>query len=989
MRVAESSAILEVVATTESAPVSKSAYPRGSEWRRWDPHVHSPASALANQFSDWNTYIAALEAADGSVAAIGITDYCSVEGYRRVLDFRAKGRLKNFTLVFPNIEFRITPELPAGGAINIHLLVDPSDAKHLERIESALRLLTFKYNGNPYSCDRSGLINLGRAHDPSKTTDEAAFRHGVNNFKPDFTAFQEWYLNQGWLRDNSLVAISNAKDGASGLSKDAGFAATRDELYRFSQLLFSGNPKDREYFLGKGTDSIDEVIRKCGGLMPCIHGSDAHETSRLFEVAKQRYCWIKADPTFEGLRQLQHEPEDRVFIGPSSPAPVDQSKIIRSVRLVGADDWFADSQIELNSGLVGVIGEKGSGKTALAELIAFACSAWRNEKSSSSFVNKAGKAIEKIIIEIQWADGRKTTRRIGDGPNGAIPVVRYLSQDFVEELCSRDVTGNALIRQIEEVIFSYIGEEDRLEASSFEVLRRVHTDSIERKKTETRERLATLNREIVDLEDQLASKAEKQKQIQKLDDDIAAIDAQVPALQTTVDQGVADKIRALSESFQTKSADLAGVNRRLARIAAVKERAADFVRGVETDFLDLQSALEEAGLSTVEIEAFRPKFSDDRDVPFAKLTDALREHAQSLRGDDKNPSTSGDAIADLNHQLAELKKLLATDEQQRERLLALQGQRAKAEADKQRLAKEIERLDTKVVVQLNAKREARWKAYVSFFGLLSDEATTLAKLYDPLKKVIAEDASGAKTGFELNVRRMVRTNDWTEAGLNLFDKRKKVGLLDAALMSEVTPTLTDAWKKDDRGAIRASLERFLNGFGQVPGDVDALLVSHANRERMYNWVFSTDYVTLEYGLRYNGSDLDVLSPGTRGIVLLVLYLAMDVQDRRPLIIDQPEGNLDNSSIYEALVPFLRKAKHARQIILVTHNPNLVVTTDADQVVVARAARTGASDHPVLSYSSGALEFAGTEGAIREQAVRLLEGGSKPFKTRENRYALRT
>ncbi len=965
----------------------KSAYPRGSEWRRWDPHVHSPASALANQFGDWNSYIDALEAAHSSIAAIGITDYCSIEGYKKVTEYRAKGRLKSFAFVFPNIEFRITPELPAGGAINIHLLVDPSDPKHVERIESALRLLTFKYDGNPYSCDRNGLINLGRAHDPKQAGDDAAFKHGVNNFKPDFSAFRDWYLNQGWLRDNSLVALSNAKDGASGLSKDAGFAASRDELYRFSQLIFSGNPKDREYFLGHGTDPVDEVIRKCGGLKACIHGCDAHETSKLFEPAKQRCCWIKADPTFEGLRQLQHEPEGRVFIGPSSPAPVDQSKIISGVHLAEGSSWFIEDTIELNSGLIGIIGEKGSGKTALAELIAFACAAWKNDKSSSSFINKAGRSLDNVVVEIRWADGSKTTRRIGDGPGSALPAVRYLSQDFVEELCSRDVTGNALIKQIEEVIFSYIGEADRLEASSFEVLRRVHTDSIERRKAEAKERLAALNREIVDLENQLVSKADKQKQIEKLDDDMAAIDAQLPALQSTVDQSVADKIKALSELLQKKSADLAAVNRRLARIGTVKERAADFVRGVESDFADLQPALEEIGLSTVEIEAFRPKFGDGRDKVFDTLADTLRKEAQGLRGDEKSPSASGQAIADLNVQLAELKKVLATDEQQRERLLALQAQRAKAEADKQRFVKEIERLDTKVTAQLTAKCDARWIVYLSFFKLLSDEAETLAKLYEPLKKVIAEDASGTKTGFELNVRRMVRTTDWIKAGLALFDKRKKVGLLDAALMSEVEPALTEAWKKDDQEAIRAGLEKLLGSLGQTPGDVDALLVSHANRERVCDWLFSTDYVALEYGLRYNGSDLEVLSPGTRGIVLLVLYLAMDVQDRRPLIIDQPEGNLDNSSIYEALVPFLRKAKHMRQVILVTHNPNLVVTTDADQVIVARASRSSNFDHPLLSYSGGALEFAGTEHAIRGQAVRLLEGGSKPFKTRENRYAL--
>jgi hypothetical protein len=75
------------------------------------------------------------------------------------------------------------------------------------------------------------------------------------------------------------------------------------------------------------------------------------------------------------------------------------------------------------------------------------------------------------------------------------------------------------------------------------------------------------------------------------------------------------------------------------------------------------------------------------------------------------------------------------------------------------------------------------------------------------------------------------------------------------------------------------------------------------------------------------------------------------------------------------------------VILVSHNPNLVVTTDADQVLVARADRPEGASHPRIWYSSGALEDVGTEETIRAQAVKLLEGGRDPFKTREKRYAL--
>jgi predicted ATPase len=83
-----------------------------------------------------------------------------------------------------------------------------------------------------------------------------------------------------------------------------------------------------------------------------------------------------------------------------------------------------------------------------------------------------------------------------------------------------------------------------------------------------------------------------------------------------------------------------------------------------------------------------------------------------------------------------------------------------------------------------------------------------------------------------------------------------------------------------------------------------------------------------------GVNIEQLSPGKRGIVLLLLYLAMDRDDDRPLLSDQPEKNLDPKSIFDELVCRFRRASLRRQIMIVTHNANLIVNTDADQAIVA-------------------------------------------------------
>jgi predicted ATP-dependent endonuclease of OLD family len=147
------------------------------------------------------------------------------------------------------------------------------------------------------------------------------------------------------------------------------------------------------------------------------------------------------------------------------------------------------------------------------------------------------------------------------------------------------------------------------------------------------------------------------------------------------------------------------------------------------------------------------------------------------------------------------------------------------------------------------------------------------------------------------------------------------------------------------------------------------------------WLFSTEHIAVRYGIQYEGLGLGNLSPGTRGVVLLTLYLALDQWDRRPLVIDQPEENLDPRSVYDDLVPFFRDASRRRQIIMVTHNANLVVNTDSDQVIVAESRRTSPANLPRVTYTAGGLEVP----TIRSEVCRLLEGGREAFERRRQRY----
>src|SRR5690348_14235950 len=104
-------------------------YPRGSEWRKWNLHIHAPGTALNDQFAGateddkWNNYLQALEAVQ-DVAVLGVTDYFSIAGYRKLKAFQKQGRIANLALL-PNVELRILPATGNAHAINIHVIFSP------------------------------------------------------------------------------------------------------------------------------------------------------------------------------------------------------------------------------------------------------------------------------------------------------------------------------------------------------------------------------------------------------------------------------------------------------------------------------------------------------------------------------------------------------------------------------------------------------------------------------------------------------------------------------------------------------------------------------------------------------------------------------------------------------------------------------------------------------------------------------------------------
>jgi len=972
--------------------IAPSRWPRGSEWRRWDLHVHTPESRLGSPFGglSWEQYVTALEqaATAAKISVIGVTDYMTLDGYEKLFaEKKTNNRLSTVDLLIPNIEFRMMPHTADGKALNLHLLIDPSTDDHIDKIKRALRNLKFDYAGQSYGCYREELIEFGRAQNSQLTDDEAAYTFGIQQFKPDRTVIKRWLDGEKWLRNNSLIGIANGKDGISGLPLD-GFGAIRDEILKWSHFVFSGNPRDREHYLGlKAGKPKEEIIRQYRSLKPCVHGSDAHAAASLFKPDNDRFCWVKSDPTFHGLRQILWEPEDRVHIGTLPPQPSDHSQQIRRISLSNSSGWFAIDSIELNSGLVAVIGEKGAGKTAIADLSSFASGCPMEKKSLSSFITKGQLHLSGTKIELEWGGGDRTSGTLTNAPLSTTrPRVRYLSQDFVERLCSSDHEGTELQKAIEDVVFAKLDEVQKEGYSSFGELRKARESASNIQKEALRGELATLHKEVDRLQEaidqrgaKLSSKAEVEKQVEELQ-------KQMPDATQSVNQQVLEKLEKQQAQLKELEEQIATRNRRRRSIEGAVESYAAIKKTTGQEMAKIQKQLRDADVADATVLKLVPTWDTDVDDLLQKVIDKLDVEIVTLKGAENAPSTPP-SVFSVQAEIARLKELVAKDEVSRKRLLDLRKQIAERIATAERLAKEILNLDEKVTKTLEKQKATQVALYLEVFKALTVDEAGLKELYSPMQDAI--DQLGEEMQFSVSVGYQIDSKSWLDQSARFFDGRR-VGAEAKRLEIEkiMETTLVPAWKIGDPDKIKAAFEEFLSVI-DIQSFPEKFGTSKLSRVEVSDWIFSVDHIELSYKIHYSGTELEYLSPGTRGIALLVLYLLMDEDDTRPLLIDQPEGNLDNSSVYKQLVPYIRKAKKRRQIILITHNPNLVVATDAEQIIIATAERPSTQPYPSLRYDSGGLEHSvpGDDLGVREAVCLLLEGGEDAFKARENRYSL--
>lgn len=390
---------------------------------------------------------------------------------------------------------------------------------------------------------------------------------------------------------------------------------------------------------------------------------------------------------------------------------------------------------------------------------------------------------------------------------------------------------------------------------------------------------------------------------------------------------------------------------------------------------------------------------DDNLVGYVKWADAeiarLRGAPPPPQQDPGTPLIAADAdlsalpLLLLEAEMTRLEGLISADRDIQRRYSELTQkitiETAALEAAKERLKEAQGAADR--IKALDLERDA---AYQRAFAALVAEQTVLEDLYRPLMERLAS-SPGTLKKLTFSVSRVADVERWASAAEEgLLDLRKQGPFRGrGALIDAAKAQLGPAWESGSAEDVAAAMITFRDAYQKdllqhSPVPTNDPVEMRAWLKRFALWLFSTDHLEIRYGIAYDGIDIRKLSPGTRGIVLLLLYLALDEGDDRPLIIDQPEENLDPKSVFEELVGLFISAKRKRQVIMVTHNANLVINTDADQIIVAESGPHPAGSLPPITYMSGGLE----NQTIRKTVCDILEGGEFAFKERARRLRVR-
>ncbi|WP_454757601.1 TrlF family AAA-like ATPase [Cupriavidus campinensis] len=1026
--------------------------PAGSTWKKWDLHVHTPSSLVhnypgANQDEAWEAFLLDLEALPAEFKAIGINDYIFIDGYERARKAKLEqGRLKNIDLLLPVIELRLDKfagvvkkekdgsySQSGWNRINLHVIFEAMEPEVIQ--QQFLNSLTPSYQLIPDSNDwtgkwkgiitRDSLSELGKmiveSAPAEKKGDFAPYlQEGFNNLCVSLEKVVE-ALNKPYFAGKYLIAVG--KTEWDNLKWDVQSIAEKRNVINQADLVFTAaaNPAAYDAARKKLSDSNVKAT-----LLDC---SDAHapRASENKDRIGNCFTWIKADATFAGLVQAITEFEDRVFIGDMPPKRIlveaNRTKYASEIRInrkagsTLADSWF-NVDIPLSHDLVAIIGNKGSGKSAMADIAALAGDT-KNFKGFSfltdtRFRNPRNKLAQHFLGALGWHDGTETERSLDQDPSGtSVERVKYLPQSYLETLCNELGDGGSATfdTELRKIIYTHVPEEDRLGYTSMDDLIDFKVAEIDSARSQVVKEISKTNAEILQTERRLTPEF-KQALHGQLDAKLAELasleGSKPPPVEDPTASGAAqEESKAATEKIQALEDELKKLHdeekllrdkkavevKRQAVLSRIAQAIANHKKAHDQFVAELVPMLAEAGadlkasdLVALKINTTHVDTLDEAAKESIAAIDAALV-SQEPTGIIKRREVSDAAMVDFKSKLGEKERLfilfkdqLAKWDRAKEELV---GSKDKAQSIEWFKA-EIESLSA-LPTKLAELRARRVELAKTVHEQLGKTVAEYRRLYEPVREFVKSAAQmdmHLPLDFDVRIEesefqeqffpRINRQARGSFAGVDESNQLMRV-LLKEANFGDVDSTLNFLDTIDDM----LHFDRRESGGSRETKIVDQLRKGGEPQD-ILDYLYGMSYLMPRYSLTFDQQEISQLSPGERGLLLLVFYLLVD-KDDIPIIIDQPEENLDNQTIFKVLVKCIKAAKQRRQVIMVTHNPNLAVVCDAEQIIFARCDKAANT----FNYISGGIE----SPVIKATIVEILEGTEPAFRNRKRKYGL--
>ena len=908
----------------------------GSKWRKWDLHVHTPISIKqgygGNEENSWIKFVEQIENLKEPYSVIGVNDYFTIEGYKKLKEFQNQGKLQK-VILFPVIELRVRAfgnlsNDDAWKRVNLHILFDNIN---IEKIETQfLNLLKFDYTTfSKTGLTRDNITEFGNNIIQSMLEEK---RNGASPLETGFNSLNFDHrevctlLEQSGL--NYLIAIGKAEWDAM---RWEGSIAEKKDIVERSHFMFTAAAN---VFAHKKSVTS---IKQQGYDIPLLDCSDAHTFSDKIDSnnnpIKDRlgncFTWIKADKTFEGLRQVIYEPASRLFINESKPIPpprkIDFLKIYfpNDTTIIRNDDRHlpdksaefclrGNREIHFSPYFTCIIGGRGAGKSTILNIIA------KKLGQDDSFFKT------NILRSYNGTETNKEIKELDDFISiGGTNEIEYISQNEVE-LFAQDK------EKLTAAIYDRLSQKSDKDFSPFE--------------SKIEKNISLINRQLKDVSTIYEKKVEL-KSVEKLLEN---------------DQKIVNSFD--NPTYSNLTNEINRVGSLIERTNIAKQRYTDLITLLSdlTDKFDFK--IDDANLIEKEIENV-----------VNKLRTILNEKFGFVPAEEEIKNLSKKQL-DLSQEL--------------ENYLKSQGLSQENINDYERATRAVPQYATQIN---NLKSEI--KEIAKALDIFKENSKTFFDDRNSLEIVIRETLEPFNIALKSknsNVKdiKFVYEFDYEKAKEIIFEtfwsyfdnKRPK----DFGLNSPSDAVNRYLFENDPIKVLEQTREVFCSryelkgksekGETQAKQYLQKLFETEVNFEIYKLLILRCCINPLEFkGITgfYDNRELKSCSFGQRCTAVIVALLNFG---NKPLLIDEPEAHLDSKLIAEYLVDLVKQRKQERQIIFATHNANFVVNGDAELVLHLE----------VDENNETLITPVSIENIGHREKLLLLEGGEEAFRKRDRR-----